>query len=451
MERLIDTSMWAALSVTDIDAEPVDAEDIFGALAEPALNDDSSLAEEMAATAYTLPSAVRPVLSLVPRSYQVEAITAWLQHRGRGVVVLPTGAGKTVVALMAIERLALRTLIVVPTNELLAQWRRAVCEHLGLPGDSVGIVGGGRREVRDLTIITFDSAAMPRRRLDGFGLLIVDEVHHLPATQYRRLVSKAAAPCRLGLSATPERLDGRHHDLDTLIGPVIFHRLPSDLRRERHIADYIERRVYVDLSPVEQGRYEWLMAEFRWYLARHGLATARDCFGALVQRAGYDQAARQALQAHRQARMIALNAEAKMAHIAKLLARHRDDRVLIFAEYTALVDAISRRFLIPAITYRTEARERRAVLEGFRAGQYSKLVTGRVLNEGVDLPDANVAIIASGSSATREYIQRLGRVLRPKPQTAVLYELITRKTSEARAARRRRPPETSPAVAVASP
>jgi superfamily II DNA or RNA helicase len=450
MERMIDTSTWAPLSVTDIDDELADTEDIVGALAEPALNDDSSLAEEMAATDYALPSAVRPVLSLVPRSYQVEALTAWLQHRGRGVVVLPTGAGKTVVGLMAIGRLALRTLIVVPTIELLAQWQRAVCEQLGLPEDTVGIVGGGRREVRDLTIITFDSAAMPRRRLDGFGLLIVDEVHHLPAAQYRRIVSKAAAPCRLGLSATPERLDGRHHDLDTLIGPVIFHRLPSDLRRERHIADYIERRVYVDLSPVEQGRYELLMAEFRWYLTRHGLATSGDAFGALVRRAGYDQAARQARQAHRQARMIALNAEAKIAHIAKLLARHRDDRVLIFAEYTALVDAISRCLLILAITYRTDARERRAVLESFRAGRYSKLVTGRVLNEGVDLPDANVAIIASGSSATREYIQRLGRVLRPKPQTAVLYELITRKTSEARTARRRRPQETRPAVAVAS-
>jgi superfamily II DNA or RNA helicase len=378
-------------------------------------------------------------------------MSAWLQHHGRGVVVLPTGAGKTVVALMAIARLALQTLIVVPTIELLAQWQRALFEHLGLPGNAVGIVGGGRREVRDLTIITFDSAAMPRRRLDGFGLLIVDEVHHLPALQYRRIVSKTTAPCRLGLSATLERLDGHHHDLDTLIGPVIFHRLPSDLRRERHIADYIERRVYVDLSPVEQGRYELLMAEFRWYLARHGLAACGDCFGALVRRAGYDQAARQALQAHRQARMIALNAEAKMVHIAQLLARHRDDRVIIFAEYTALVDAISRRLLIPAITYRTDPQERRTVLNGFRAGQYSKLVTGRVLNEGVDLPDANVAIIASGSSATREYIQRLGRVLRPKPQRAVLYGLITRKTSEAGASRRRRPKATVTTVAMAAP
>jgi superfamily II DNA or RNA helicase len=147
--------------------------------------------------------------------------------------------------------------------------------------------------------------------------------------------------------------------------------------------------------------------------------------------------------------MIALNAEAKIAQIALLLVRHRRDRVLIFAEYTALVDAVSRCLLIPAVTYRTAPQERRLVLEGFRTGRYSKLVTGRVLNEGVDLPDANVAIVASGSAATREYIQRLGRVLRPKPQTAVLYELITRKTTEARTARRRRPPEAALAGAIA--
>jgi superfamily II DNA or RNA helicase len=450
MNNTNDTAMWWPPIGIDIDAAIASTEDVLADLTEPAVGVDSPGTGELVETDHALPPGLQPVLSVVPRSYQVEALAAWRRCHGRGVVVLPTGAGKTVVALMAIERLAARTLIVVPTIELLAQWKRALCEQLGLPAGAVGVVGGGRRDVRDLTVITFDSAAMPRRRLEGYGLLVVDEVHHLPAAQYRRIVGKAAAPYRLGLSATPERADGRHRDLDALIGPVVFHRWPSDLRRQRHIADYIERRIYVDLSPVEQGRYELLMAQFRWYLAQHGLAAAGDCFDALVRRAGYDQAARQALQAHRQARMIALNAEAKITHIADLLTRHCDDRVIIFAEYIALVDAISRRLLIPAITYRTGPQERRALLEGFRAGRYSKLVTGRVLNEGVDLPDANVAIVASGSSATREYVQRLGRVLRPKPRTAVLYELVTRKTSEAQASRRRRPKEAGARAATAS-
>jgi superfamily II DNA or RNA helicase len=410
--------------------------DDLGGGADPLLAlDDGALGDEespLPPIQHPLPAAARPALGVTPRVYQAAALTAWLDQAGRGVVVLPTGAGKTVVALMAIERLAARTLIVVPTIELLGQWRAALIERLGLPESAVGVVGGGQRDVRDLTVITFDSAAMPARRLAGFDLLIVDEVHHLPADRYRRIVTKVAAPFRLGLSATLERGDGRHRDLDDLIGPVVFQRWPSELRRDRHIADYVEHRLHVDLSPAEQSRHEMLMAEFRWYLSNHRVPPGPDFFMTLLRRAGHDPAARQALQAHRQARMIALNAEAKIGRIAELLARHRGDRVIIFAEYTALVDTISRRL----------PRERRALLAGFREGRLSKLATGRVLNEGVDLPDANVAIVASGSSATREYIQRLGRILRPKAETAVLYEIITRGTSEGKAARRRRPATT---------
>jgi superfamily II DNA or RNA helicase len=390
-------------------------------------------------TEYALPTTLRPELTLAPRVYQSEALASWLRQDGRGVVVLPTGAGKTVVALAAIARLAVRTIVVVPTIELLTQWHAAIIERLGLPEDAVGIVGGGKRMVRDITVITFDSAAMRQRRLDGYSLLIVDEAHHLPADHYRAIVEKVGARYRLGLSATPERLDGRHHDLDRLLGPVVYHKLPADLLRDRHIADYVEKRIFVDLLPEEQGRYDLLMAQFRWYLARNKIPPGPAFFGELVRRSGYDPAARSALQAHHQARMIALNAEAKIAEVAALLLRHREDKALIFSEYNAMVDEISRRLLIPSITYRTEPRERRAILAGFREGRYSKLVTGRVLNEGVDVPDANIAIVASGSSATREYVQRLGRILRPKPGQAILYELITRKTSEGQSARRRRP------------
>ncbi len=440
--------MAAARSATlDDTAEVVEQDDLFAALEtrESDEGDDRSLSHT---AAYALPKEMKPILAIKPRVYQSESIVSWLKHEGRGVVVLPTGAGKTVVALMAIERLAVRTLVVVPTIELLTQWRVGIIERLGLTEEQVGIVGGGQRLVRDITVITFDSAAMPNRHLDGFGLLIVDEAHHLPAAHYRQIVKKVGAPYRLGLSATPERLDGRHRDLDTLLGPVVFHKLPADLARDRHIADYVERRLFVNLSPEEQGRYDLLMAQFRWYLAKNKIAPGPDFYGELVRRAGSDPAARHAMQSHHQARMIALNAEAKIATVAELLARHRDDKVIIFSEYNVLVDAISRRLLIPSITYRTEAGERRDILTGFREGRYAKLVTGRALNEGVDVPDANVAIVASGSSATREYIQRLGRILRPKPTQAVLYELITRKTSEGQSAKRRRP-KTDPVARAA--
>ena len=381
-----------------------------------------------------------PVCDLVPRPYQEEALTAWARERGRGLVVLPTGAGKTVVALVAAARLGLRTLVVVPTIELLHQWRAGLSERFGYPLEEVGIVGGGNRTVRDLTVITYDSAAMPRRKLDGFGLLVVDEVHHLPAASYRAIAGKVNAPFRLGLSATPERSDEGHHALDRLIGPIVYRRSPAELARDRHIADYKEKRIFVDLTTDERLRYDQLMAEYKWYLAsrRGSLGRPETLFAELIRRSGTDPAARSALRAHHQARMIALNAEAKLAKVEELLSTHSGDKVIVFSEYNVMVDTISERLLLPAITYRTAPAERRQVLERFRAGEYTKLVTGRVLNEGVDVPDANVAIVVSGSSATREYIQRLGRVLRPKERDAMLYELVSRKTTEGKSSRNRR-------------
>lgn len=380
-----------------------------------------------------------------PRVYQRDALAAWVAAGGRGMVVLPTGAGKTVLALMAVAHARVRTLVVVPTIELLYQWRDALINKLGLPEAMVGIIGGGVRQARPVTVITYDSAAMPRRKLDAWGLLIFDEAHHLPASAYRKIAERSPAPLRLGLSATPERSDGRHEDLAALIGPEIYRQGPKALSRDKHIAAYRERRVFVKLGEEEQSRYDALTAEYRWYLATHrselGASYGTGMFEALIRRSSFDPAARQALAAQRKARMLALNADAKIHAVEELLQTHSADRVIIFSEFNLLVDTISKRFLLPSITYRTPADERKATLAAFRSGAYTKLVTGRVLNEGVDVPDANVAIVVSGSSTPREHIQRLGRVLRPKPGEAVLYELITRGTSEEHSSRRRRPKE----------
>lgn len=383
----------------------------------------------------------RPKLQFEPRSYQAEAISSWLDHDGRGVVILPTGAGKTVVALMALAQLKLRTLIVVPTIELLYQWRDAVIERLQLPKSVVGVVGDGNKQWRPITVITYASAAMPNAPLKNIGLLICDEAHHLPSPSYAQIATRTSAPYRLGLTATPDRTDGETSALYELLGPIVYRKAPADLSAEGHIAQYVEKRVFVSLSDEEALRYEALMGEWKWFLSskRYMLAKGGDFFGELIKRSATDPQARRALQAHHQARMIALNAEAKLHEVERLLGEHRDDKVIVFSEFNALVDTISQRLALPAITYKTVADERKAILDGFRNGSYSKLVTGRVLNEGVDVPDANVAIVVSGSSTTREYIQRLGRVIRPKSTTAVLYEVITRQTSEVRTARRRRP------------
>ena len=228
--------------------------------------------------------------------------------------------------------------------------------------------------------------------------------------------------------------------LDALLGSVVYQRGPAELSAEGHLAKFREKRIYVNLQPEEALRYAALMTEWKWFIARNRgmLARGGDFFGELIRRSGSDPSARQALRAHHQARMIALNAEAKLGEVARLLAQHRSDKVLVFSEYTALVDKISRALALPAITYRTAPDERKAILQAFRNGGYSKLVAGRVLNEGVDVPDANVAIVVSGNSTPREHIQRLGRIIRPKQQEALLYELVTRYTSEVGAARKRR-------------
>lgn len=425
--------------MTDSDyADVVEGNALLDPLAERAAGDEAAIVlqpEQMLDVA--------PRLQLRPRPYQRDAVSGWLGAGGRGVVVLPTGAGKTVVAMMVMEAIGARTLVVVPTIELLQQWRTGLIAALGLPPDLVGTIGGGHKDLRPVTIITYQSAMSPSRALPDFGLLVFDEVHHLPAASYRRIPNKVGAPYVLGLSATTERMDGRERDLDRLVGPEVYRKLPAELARDKHIASFTERRLYVDLSAEERARYEEVMAQYRWYVAtrRGHTAPGPAAFQDLIRRAAVDPAARHALQSHHQARLIALNAHAKIALVGELLQRHSTEKVIVFSEYTAIVDAISRHLLLPSITYKTPARERRLVLERFRAGRYSKLVTGRVLNEGVDVPDASVAIVVSGSAATREYIQRLGRVLRPKPNDAILYELISRHTGESRTAARRRPRE----------
>lgn len=424
----------------DGDRDELGADGLLDALGSDAIDPEDEYAplDPELLERYALPFA--PSLSLRARSYQRDAIRNWLSNDGRGVVVLPTGAGKTVVAFQALAEVPVRALVIVPTIELLRQWRAGLIEKAGVPEDQVGVVGGGERTVRAVTVMTYDSAAMPRRRLNEFGLLIVDEVHHLPAPTYRAIAEKAAAPWRLGLSATPERSDGGHYDLATLVGPEVYRRRPADLAEEGHIARYREKRIYVDLTPEERARYDLLMAEWRWYLAsKRSMLGRGGLFEQLIRQSAHDPAARRALQAQRQARMIALNAESKIDRVAELLAQHRTDPAIVFAEHVATVEAIGRRLALPTITYRTPPDERRLVLERFRSGRYTKLAAGRVLNEGVDVPDARVAIVVSGSAATREYIQRLGRVLRPKPGEAVLYELISRRTTEGKAARRRNP------------
>jgi superfamily II DNA or RNA helicase len=421
---------------TETELDPASALDVLAE--EVTVDGDEPFPIRNPQSAFRNPERLEPAprLALTPRPYQEDALAAWRENGGRGVVVLPTGAGKTVLALMAVASAGVRPLIVVPTIELLKQWAEGLRQHLGLPAEAVGQVGGGIRRLRAATVITYDSAWRRPKDLRPFGLLVFDEVHHLPSTSYRRIAEASEAPFRLGLTATPERADYLHEDLDHLVGPVVYRRSPAELARSRHIARFRQERLFIDLTEEEEYEYHHLMARFKWYMAQNRLWG--QGFQQLIFRSASDPGAREALRCHQQARQVALNAAGKAAQVLALLRRHAEDRVLVFCEYTSVVDSLSRRLLLPSVTYRTPAVERRLTLQRFRSGDYTKLVTGRVLNEGVDVPDANVAIVVSGSATPREQIQRLGRVLRPKDEEAVLYEIVARGTVEERAARARK-------------
>jgi superfamily II DNA or RNA helicase len=385
-----------------------------------------------------LPFAPQPTLE--PRPYQEEALIAWRAAGSRGVVILPTGAGKTFLGALAIADVALWTLVVVPTIDLLGQWRRALSEALGAPEDAIGVFGGGDHEIAPITIITYESAQLRPDVLRHFGLLIFDECHHLPAPTYRQIAEGSFTPLRLGLSATPERADLEHLALERLIGPEVYRRHPAELAAARYLADYTVERLAVALSDADRARYDADRATYRGFIARRRLviASPEDFQRKVLWASARDPEARAAMLAWRDSRALALNAPAKLTLLEEIFARHRDERVLVFSEYNQLVAEVSERFAIPQITHRTAAEERRLILEGFRSGRFTKLVTGRVLNEGVDIPDCGVAVIVSGNATRREYIQRLGRVLRPKATRATLYELVTEGTTEEDVAQRRR-------------
>ncbi len=371
------------------------------------------------------------------RDYQEKALESWLLDK-RGCIVLPTGSGKTHVAMAAINEISASTLIVVPTLDLVDQWR----EKLQVFGERyVGEFSGRGKEIKPITVATYDSAYINAEKLGNrFVLLIFDEVHHLPGESYIQIAEMSAAPYRLGLTATYEREDGRHKLLPEVVGGKVFELLPDDLVG-KHLVKYRIKRVYVPLTDEERAEYEGRAKIFRSYLKARGITLRRvEDFHKVVMATGYDERAYDALRAWDEARKIAFNSKNKIRKLREILERHKKDRIIIFTRHNELVYRISRLFLIPAITSKTSKEERREILEGFRRGRFRAIVSSQVLDEGIDVPDANVGIIMSGSGSVREYIQRLGRVLRPSKgkRDAVLYELISSGTGEVGTARRRR-------------
>ncbi len=372
-----------------------------------------------------------------PRPFQSEALGAWRNAKRRGVVVLPTGAGKSYVAQMAIDDARRSTLIVVPTLDLVRQWAGQLKNAFPY---NVGIIGGGEHQVEQLTVTTYDSAYIHMEHIGNrFGLVVFDECHHLPGEAYAQAARSCLAPFRLGLTATPERADGKHSDLEALIGPIVYRNDVADLAGD-YLAEYTTERIYIDLSPDEWAAYEEARSTYRNFVLSQGIRIGSpQGWQEFIKRSARTEQGRNAMKAYRRQRQLAFAAPSKLDYVQYLLDLHYKDRVLIFTDMNDTAYEVSRRFLVPVITHQTKLSERTDILEGFSEGRYTVLSTSKVLNEGVDVPDANVAIVISGSGSVREHVQRLGRILRKRgDKRAVLYELIAADTAEAYTSERRR-------------
>jgi DNA repair helicase RAD25 len=370
------------------------------------------------------------------RSYQEEALQAWKDNNYRGIIVMPTGTGKTYLAIHAIFMLRKSTFITVPTIELMDQWYNLIEKCLQT---EIGRLGGGHKEIKFITVSTYDSAYLYAEKIgDKFEFMVFDEVHHLASESYRQIAQLSLSPYRLGLTATPERVDMQHLIFPEIVGNIVYRKRVAELAGS-YLAKFDIKRYYVNLTREEREAYEKYRSIFKKFFEDNNIQIrSLEEFYYLINKSGMDKKAREALLAWNEARKIALNASEKLVLLERLLMKHRGDRILIFTEHNSLVKEISKRYLIPEITHKTDEREREIVMENFRKGVYNVIVTSKILEEGIDVPEANVAIILSGSGSKREFIQRLGRILRPKEdKLAVLYEIVTRGTTEVNLSYRR--------------
>jgi superfamily II DNA or RNA helicase len=375
--------------------------------------------------------------------YQQAALAAWEQAQRRGSVVLPTGAGKTLVAIYAILRVNRSAVVVCPTVDLLHQWYSRLRSAFAC---EVGVYYGGEKLLHPLMVTTYHSLGdLMAEYGTYYKLIIFDEVHHLPARAWGEAAFMAPAPCRLGLTATypteEEQREARGRwNLDELIGPLVFVQRMEELVGEQ-LAHYRTQRLRVSLTPQERQLYE------RDHALYMGFVRARQLprrFGAgwlreLMRLSASDREARAALLARQRMLHLLAGCQGKLQTVESLLHEHSSDLCLIFTENNSVAYTLARRLLIPVISHETRAAERKDILDGFAERRYRAIITSRVLNEGVDVPEAKVAIILGGTAGAREYLQRLGRVLRKvENRQAVLYEILVRDTVEEGRAHRRR-------------
>jgi DNA excision repair protein ERCC-3 len=333
------------------------------------------------------------------REYQEDWLDRFLDT-GAGVLVGPPGSGKTIAAIGAMAEVGGESLILAPSRELAGQWRGQLLENTSLDAEQIGEYHGGEKSIRPVTIATYRTAGMDRHRKlfdeRRWGLIIYDEVHHVPASIYRRSADLQAKH-RLGLSATPIREDDKESEIFTLIGPPIG----TDWAKLFEAGFVAEPEIELRYVPwrSEADSTEYASVE------------------------GYER------------RQVAGTNPAKLDVVRSLLAEHDEAKALVFVEWLEQGEEYAEKLDIPFISGETRYAERERLFDEFRRGERTRLLVSRVGDEGIDLPSAEVAIVASGlGGSRRQGSQRAGRTMRPTGNSQV-YVLATRGTREEEFAR----------------
>src|SRR4029079_5776960 len=337
------------------------------------------------------------------RAYQTEAAEAFW-HGGSGVVVLPCGAGKTLVGAAAMGHAQATTLILVTNTVSARQWKDELVKRTSLTADEIGEYSGSVQEIRPVTIATYQVLTTRRKgvytHLELFdardwGLILYDEVHLLPAPIFR-FTADIQARRRLRLTATLVREDGREGDVFSLIGPKRYDAPWKDIEAQGYIAPADCVEVRVTLSEPERMTYAVAEPDVKYRLAS--------------------------------------TAESKSQVVIDLVAKHRGVPILVIGQYVDQLEDLAARLDAPLITGQTTVRQRERLYEAFRSGEIDLLVVSKVANFSIDLPSAQDAIQVSGASRPRrEEAQRLGRLLRPKAEgtTARFLAVVARDTVDA--------------------
>ena len=373
-----------------------------------------------------------------PLKHQQYAMQQWLAAKRRGVVVMPTGSGKTFLAFLAIQSVQRPTLVIVPTIDLLQQWARQLEEAFQIP---VGMLGGGSHDIQPVTVSTYDSAVLRMNEIGNrFGLVIFDECHHLPGEVNRSAATLCLAPYRLGLTATPERNDDGEEVLQRIVGNIVC-RIHIDELEGTVLSPYVTKRIFVPLEPDELAEYQAARKKYVDFVRANNIDfQAPDGWQRFMLLCARMNGGRAVLQAWLRQREIARCGRAKLNVLWRIIRNHPTERCIIFTADNDTAYRIGEALCFPVLTHKTKAAERKEFLAKFRSGEYNVLVTSRVLNEGVDVPEASIGIVVSGSAGTREHVQRLGRILRRSKEgkLAQLFELVSEGTSEMSVSERRR-------------